>query len=43
MLVHILAIAQSYLLLLLAAQVWRVEGLDLNALLIGRPQPGVLL
>lgn len=32
-----------YLLSLLAAEVRRVEGLDLDALLIGRPQPGVVL
>lgn len=33
----------SYLLCLPAADVRRVEGLDLNTLLIGGPQPGVLL
>lgn len=33
----------AYLPGLLAAEVRRTEGLDLNALLVGRPQPGVLL
>lgn len=42
MFIHILGVA-LYLLRLLAAEVRRVEGRDLHALLIGRPQPGVLL
>lgn len=33
----------SYLLCLFAAEVRRVEGPDLNAPLVGRPQPGVFL
>lgn len=33
----------SYLLCLLAAEVRRIERLDLHTLLIGRPQPGVFL
>lgn len=35
--------SHPYLLSLPAAQVRRLEGLDLNTLLIGRPQPGVVL
>lgn len=31
----------SYLIFLLAAKVRRIEGLDFDAFLIGRPQPGV--